>query len=279
MSKIININSFTAKQFDSSADGADFRIPFKPPGIDLPRNKGYAWTIALVSARIYNTVPTISAKKGNNQIEFSPDGITYSTITIPDGRHSRESLNTVFQSWLYENNYYGGTASAPEYPFSLEISSAESKFYFSFITPAPDGSSEWHVRFPAGINRILGYNIDQVISATESRAQRTAPNPPDMTDGNLQFSIHVAGVRDSFLSSGKNRYAVDDAAVWTFMPRVPPGGLIQISPKNRIRLPFARNRIDEFHVYLRDSQGRPVDLAGTDTAYYFELKQIKVQED
>lgn len=78
----------------------DFTINFD--SLTLDHHEDYH--IALVSYNIPYTWYNISVAQGNNQFRYSTDaGITYSTLTIPDGNYGVDDLNLELQDLIVAN--------------------------------------------------------------------------------------------------------------------------------------------------------------------------------
>ena len=79
----------------------DFTINFD--SLTLDHHEDYH--IALVSYNIPYTWYNISAAQGNNQFRYSPDAITYHTVTIPDGNYGIDDLNIELQDLIVANGH------------------------------------------------------------------------------------------------------------------------------------------------------------------------------
>lgn len=79
----------------------DFTINFD--SLTLDHHEDYH--IALVSYNIPYTWYNISAAQGNNQFRYSPDAITYHTLTIPDGNYGVDDLNLELQDLIVANGH------------------------------------------------------------------------------------------------------------------------------------------------------------------------------
>ena len=72
---------------------------FSPPLFLDPKRK---YELALMNLEIYNSIPNITAV--NNTFVYSPDsGVTWKTITLPDGSYEVAGMNDEIQRQLEAN--------------------------------------------------------------------------------------------------------------------------------------------------------------------------------
>ncbi len=63
--------------------------------------------------------------------------------------------------------------------------------------------------------------------------------------------------------------------IYSFSPEVPPGSLMQISPRHIIYYPLnVENQITEVNMQLTDQSGRQLDLNNEVVTYYVHIRTI-----
>lgn len=275
-SLFVTLDSREAKNEDPSATGSRFTVNFNRGGLQLknPNPDRYVWGCALHSLKVYNTIPNISADNYSNaQLEFKRNNAdAFTIINIPEGQYNPSALNAYIHSFLYSNGFYGGSATNPVFAISLDVNNATSQFVWNFRDPTATGESgatNYTVRMPANINKVLGFNANQELDINDSLATRSSPNAPDITYGVNEISVNLSCVESSYRNSQTGQ------TIEVYTPDVPPGGLIQKVPVSKVYLPVNQTSINNLQIYLLDNLGRDVDLRNEDTVLTIEFKLMK----
>ena len=160
----------------------DFAINFD--SLQLDHHQDYH--IALVSYNIPYTWYNISASQGNNQFRYSPDAITYHTLTIPDGNYGVDDLNLELQDLIVANGH-----TADKIVFSGDYNSMRVDLEITDIA--------WRVDFQDAnsnnFRNILGFNNQEYSGAVGSifRAEGRA---------NITNNIDSVSINCSIVDSG-----------------------------------------------------------------------------
>lgn len=78
--------------------GTDWTTHISPPLYLNPKRR---YELALVNLETYNSIPNIT--EANNHFVYSPDGIVWKTITLPEGSYELVQINTEIQRQLQAN--------------------------------------------------------------------------------------------------------------------------------------------------------------------------------
>ena len=133
ITKIMSLIERQFSAFFSSAEGSGstktnslgnrFSVQLNTP-LTIPRDSLYA-SLEVVSAKVWNVSPNISADIGNNHLFFSYGGQEYD-LEFPDGLFGIDEMN------LFFNIYFGQNSTLPNDLFELEENGATQKVSVKF---------------------------------------------------------------------------------------------------------------------------------------------------
>jgi len=231
-------------------DGNQFSVQLDRP-IHIPHGVEYA-TLEITSARIWNTVPNISAEIGNNKLYINTThlGLGALVITIPDGLYSLEDLSaTVARAFL--------NASWPEdmLVWSSDESTQKTIIKFTYIGTQLDMTQSDTFREVIGFDsRLVPLLVTTVVDYNE-----TADNTASFNRTNA-FQI-----RGDIISAGIPSNSQDSNILAEIPITAAPGSLIVYEPIRATQID-ASDLIGyskgNFNFRLTDQRGRQIDTRG-----------------
>jgi hypothetical protein len=189
---------------------------------------------------MFNSNPNISATLGNQTLRYSKDsGSTYTTITIPQGSYSIDALNTTINSLISSS---GGIAN------NIIITGNYSTLKIDITI-----TSTYRLDLSVGnLYKLLGWNAS-IFSVSGSGTSLA-----DLTNGIVSYSINsnIVSGSGSYLSGSQSQ------SLYSFVPNVTPGSLIDIIPNNLLFVPVNTKTIGKLNVNISDQAGNMlVDLS------------------
>ena len=220
---------------------------FQPP-INLPER----CEVALYSISMFNSNPNISATLNNQTLKYSKDsGVTYTTITIPQGSYGIDALSTQINALIVAT---GGVAN------NVVLSGNYATLKVDITL-----SATYRLDFSVGnLYRLLGWNAG-IVSASG-----TGTNLADLTNGIVSYSINssVVSGQGSYLSGTQSQ------ALYTFVPNVPSGNLIDITVQNLLFVEMNTRTIGSLNINLTDQAGNLlVDLSPEPIRYTLLIRE------
>lgn len=220
---------------------------FQPP-INLPER----CEVALYSISMFNSNPNISATLNNQTLKYSKDsGATYTTITIPQGSYGIDALSTQINSLIVAT---GGVANN----VILTGNYATLKVDITL-------SATYRLDFSVGnLYRLLGWTAG-IVSVSG-----TGTDLADLTNGIVSYSINssVVSGQGSYLSGTQSQ------ALYTFVPNVPSGNLIDITVQNLLFVEMNTRTIGNLNINLTDQAGNLlVDLSQEPIRYTLIIRE------
>lgn len=269
----LQLDSKQAEVNDSNNRSDDFTVKVQRP-IPLPSKEDYVYECALISAKIYNVIPNISAALNNNTLEVKRnDADSYTALTLPDGRYDYTDINERLYYELFQRGWYGGSSDSPQFAVKLQVAPSTNQFVWTFADPADTGevgATKYSIRMPGDINVNLGFAAGAVVSQGDTLAVRSSTTTPNISFDGSQYSIFCDIISNGF-SNGVNRNIIAE-----YTPDKRSGALLQIRPSERVYLPVNRQQIEQIRVYIRDAAGRRVDLRGERTVINLHVRQRRV---
>jgi hypothetical protein len=116
-------NSAGSGSTNTNSLGNRFSVQLNTP-LTIPRDCLYA-SLEVVSAKVWNVSPNISAEIGNNHLYFSYGGQEYDLV-FPDGLYGIAEMN------MYLSIYFGQALALPNDLFELEENGATQKVSIKF---------------------------------------------------------------------------------------------------------------------------------------------------
>ncbi len=219
---------------------SNFTVRYSPP-IILDQQKRYE--VALISLAHWNELPNISPTifgTGNNTFKYY-DGSSFSAaITIPTGIYSIEELNTEINRLI---SLDGGTANnillIPNYS-TLKVDIELKNNYQLDLTTSQ-------------LYKTLGWT-SQIVS---TQGLNGGINLADISNGVTNYVVHCSIVSASeSLSNGEQ-----SDSLYSYVPNVSPGSLIEIIPFNLYHIGTNTNTINSINIRLTDQDGNElIDL-------------------
>lgn len=220
---------------------------FQPP-INLPER----CEVALYSISMFNSNPNISATLNNQTLKYSKDsGATYTTITIPQGSYGIDALSTQINSLIVAT---GGVANNVILTGNYATLKVDITLSATYRLDFSVGNLYKLLGWPAGIVSVSGTGTDLA----------------DLTNGIVSYSINssVVSGQGSYLSGTQSQ------ALYTFVPNVPSGNLIDITVQNLLFVEMNTRTIGSLNINLTDQAGNLlVDLSSEPIRYTLLIRE------
>lgn len=220
---------------------------FQPP-INLPER----CEVALYSISMFNSNPNISATLNNQTLKYSKDsGATYTTITIPQGSYGIDALSTQINSLIVAT---GGVANNVILTGNYATLKVDITLSATYRLDFSVGNLYRLLGWPAGIVSVSGTGTDLA----------------DLTNGIVSYSINssVVSGQGSYLSGTQSQ------ALYTFVPNVPSGNLIDITVQNLLFVEMNTRTIGNLNINLTDQAGNLlVDLSQEPIRYTLIIRE------
>ena len=261
-------------------DGENNKFVYKFPNSVLFKDD----YVALSSVSIYYSWFNITSAFQNNVIQYVWDGVTF-TINIPDGIYEVATLNALLQYTFIQNSHYlvDATGSNVYYAqflvnparYAVQINT----YLFPLALPAgytnPAGVVFPAVTFnpsiilPASINVILGY----VVGFTTDPNIGNAFTPPvgddfvsKLANGTLSYiSTQAPNIQPNSsllvaLSNIDNAYAQPSSLIYTIVPSVAVGEIINERPPNFIWNKLIEGTYNELRLTILGTDLAPLKI-------------------
>lgn len=235
----------------------DFDINFD--SLQLDHHQDYH--IALVSYNIPYTWYNISASQGNNQFRYSPDAITYYTLTIPDGNYGIDDLNLELQDLIVANGH-----TADVVVFSGDYNSMRVDLEITDVA--------WRVDFQDAnsnnFRNILGFNNQEYSGAVNSifRAENRANITNDIDSVSINCSIVDSASILLNNRQSSSLYHITDYGAGA-------GSYLTARVPAPIYLPInLSGNIHNIRISIRDQSDRIIDLNGENVTISLHIKKF-----
>ena len=220
---------------------------FQPP-INLPDR----CEVALYSISMFNSNPNISATLNNQTLKYSKDsGATYTTITIPQGSYGIDALSTQINALIVAT---GGVANNVILTGNYATLKVDITLSATYRLDLSVGNLYRLLGWPAGIVSASGTGTDLA----------------DLTNGIVSYSINsnIVSGQGSYLSGTQSQ------ALYTFVPNVPSGNLIDITVQNLLFVEMNTKTIGSLNINLTDQAGNLlVDLSSEPIRYTLIIRE------
>ncbi len=242
---------------ESAEDSANFSVNYIPP-IQLDPAKQYE--IGLISCTCWNAMPNVKTDV-NDEIMFnsftSTSISTTKKIKIPQGAYNIEDLNKTIKELITKA---GGVADDFELAANYSTSRVRMTLKNMLINL---GSKERGIRQLLGFTK-LDYNaLDQPITYDSEL-------PVNITEVNM-ILVNCSIASGSYTSKGSKGHTI-----YSFSPEVPPGSLMQITPRDIIYYPLnVEDQISSIRMQLTDQSGKQLELNNEVVTYYLHLSEQK----
>lgn len=202
---------------DASGDPSQFTVQLQPP---LTLDTSLPWRICLDQLHMFNSVPIVSAERGNNEIMYSPNGgADWKTVTLANGAYSLEAINSALHAAMQANSdpMANGIVDGRTL-WSLNISTNKATGKCALYIPAggvtadnPASVFPPYLFRPFKLYSILGAPDASTVYGDATGAVSTnidMPGVPNLTDGMLSIYIHSDLVTrtNGGLPAGQSKY-------------------------------------------------------------------------
>ena len=250
----------TAQQ-DGTISGSPSNIIVKiPGGRELISEPDYKWFVALSQYEYTNNIVNISAKKGNNQIQYSKDsGATWLTITFPDGFWDVVQINQ------YVMNVITTDQNLQNSPITFNYNGATARVQL-YITP----SSGYQVKFlNNGLPDLLGFNPGTYTGAY------SADKMANIYGGVKAFYLLADNIVEPNTCL---RNGISTPMIYKIPRQGPPGSELGVDVPKYMWVPVANppnGIINEIRLEWVDYMGNEIDFNGQPTAVTLVFKRRK----
>jgi hypothetical protein len=242
-----NTSPKVAKTIIVTDDKTDFEVIFNPP-LELDNNKQYQ--IALLDLETYYSFPNVDEK--NNQFNYRETKSGYNplkTINIPTGAHEIDSVMSEINKQLIAN----GDEGAISLTFSQNT-------MLTTMTIKP------------------GYEVDFEYNNTIGKM--FGFTKPKYEEGVFQSEkiINILSVNSIFihldLISGSYVNGIPKQVIYSFFPKISPGGKIIQTPNKLAYFPVTRKTINSIRIQITDQNNKLLNLRGEDITIRFHIKEV-----
>lgn len=244
----------------TSQNSDNFQINFNQP----IKFNGVPHEVGLRLLSTWFTWFNVSADYGNNIFKYSNDsGFTWETATIPSGNYSIDQLEDAIHQLMEANGDVtidGGTG-VKTYDINLAPNYSTIRLYLEL-------TNGFQVDFTAGkLNELLGFTSAVVTASSYGTSNVNITNSVNTMLLHCSL-INGAGSYDNNISSD---------ILFAFVPNVPPGANINITPVSITYIPIDRlDYIDRIQLRLTDQLGRRVNLNGEDLTAWLHIRPRKL---
>lgn len=260
MSNGILLNLSSDNRTTGSIGTDDFVIHFTSP-LNLGSE---AWEMSMVSANFWNANPNISGPLYNNDyFSYSPDGVTWKVITLPEGTYSIQAINAEVQRQIAAN---GDIAANVLFAPNSTTLKAE------ITTVAP-----YEVDLGTGslLYDLLGFTLAQV--AAPLTGYNTGALRANINRGVNNIYLHCDLVDPS--SSYDSTQGSDILSDLAFQGRAPGQG-VYIEKKYQMWIPVVRKTIiQDVRVKMTDQLGRRYSIRGEPMNVQIYMRPVKMERN
>ena len=235
----IYLNSQSAdKSFNGSAD-CEYNLPL----IEIP--DGFHIYLSVVSCLIPYSFYNINNR--NNVLQYSFDGITINTLSIPIGNYNVNSLLSVLKSKLVA--------------FTITYDNIKNKFTFTHPT------NNFMFMSSSTCLQILGFNNNETISSFIFSL--TSVNCVNV------YTIRTVQVNSNLITYNINKVQKNNFCILCSVPiTCTPFSLIEYINRTNFKTNLFLNRISNIKIKLTDDNGNLIDLNGCHYSLTLQLDVI-----
>lgn len=246
---LIKLDSSTSNQ-----PSHNFTVNFT--NLELEKNATYE--IGLVRASVWYSFHNISSEFNNNTLEYSHNGGTnWNTITFSNGIYSVDAINQYVQAKLLQNNHYNTVNGINTYDITIAPNYTTLKVDIIL-------TNNFQVRFNSNIKDLLGFDSSQITITSSSSGN----NPANITRSVNSLHIHCS------IATGSYENASTSDLIYSFVPQVSPGSLMDVFPNHILYLPInTSNQIQSIRMNITDQLNREVNLQNEATTYLLHLRK------
>jgi len=239
---------------ESAQDSANFSVNYIPP-IELDPAKQYE--IGLISCTCWNAMPNVKTDVND---AFWYVMITISTtkkVKIPQGAYNITDLNKKIKE-LIKND--GDVADNFELAANYNTLRTRMTLKNMKIGFEPREGS---------IAQLLGFT-ERSYTALDQAITYDGELPVNITEVNT-ILVNCSIASGSYTSKGSKGHTI-----YSFSPEVPPGSLMQITPRHIIYYPLnLENQISSITMQLTNQSGKQLHVNNEVVTYYLHLREQK----
>jgi hypothetical protein len=235
----IYLNSQSAdKSFNGAAD-CEYNLPL----IEIP--DGFHIYLSVVSCLIPYSFYNINNR--NNVLQYSFDGITINTLSIPIGNYNVNSLLSVLKSNLVA--------------FTITYDNIKNKFTFTHPT------NNFMFMSSSTCLQILGFNNNETISSVIFSL--TSVNCVNV------YTIRTVQVNSNLITYNINKVQKNNFCILCSVPiTCTPFSLIEYINRTNFKTNLFLNRISNIKIKLTDDNGNLIDLNGCHYSLTLQLDVV-----
>lgn len=223
----------------------DFEVIYK-----IPLEFSSDSEVALIGCNMWYSWHNISSKNNTNKMKIF-DGTKWETIIFPEGNYDFEDI----QDYIIDH------FQKQDSPITIQANAVTLRTIILLKTGyqidlTETGSGELH--------KMFGFE-PEIIDQPKSESKYKA----DITRGVDRVLIHCSIVGGTY----ENSYESD--VIYSFVPNVDPGSMLDIQPFHPIYLPLKDLTIRKIRMILTDQNDRPIDLNGEHVDYLLNIKDNK----
>jgi len=224
------------------------------------------WEVALVGGQMVNSVANVSAAMGNNTLRYSTDdGVSYTTITLPDGSYQTSAIEAEVHRVLAENGDTYDVNGITKYKidFSVSLYQMRVEVYLHQDTRLDLTTG--------GLHQILGFGAVE-LDGGASGDTFTAPNVAKFTDPSLNYFITTDLIYDGIYINNQ----LNQGVLKIVSGGIPGYGISFKDPSGIYDyFPVNRNILSDFKITILDNLGRVADLRGEQTNFELHFRPMK----
>ena len=249
------LSSAPVRAINTANKPENFTVRLTSP-IKLKPDKKYK--VCLLNFHGVYSWHNIQSQSLNNIVRYSPDnGITWKTITIPDGVYSYSDINKYIHDVMKTNGDY--TTVLGEDVFDINISFNLS----SFLVYIELTNSYQFDLYTQQFGDLLGFDVAILTAATN-----TSVRLPNITNSIDTLYIHCSLVNDSIVNGNSSD------VIYSFSTAtINRSKSFSFEPFNLVYSPISGNLITTITLSITDVNGTIIDLNGVDVSYTLQIKE------
>ena len=220
----------------------DFEINY-----DVPLEFSSNSEIALIGCNMWYTWHNVSDKYNTNKLKYF-NGKEWQIIIFPEGNYDFDDIQD------YINDYF----QTDDPPISIHANTVTLR---TIVLLKPGFQIDLFQNSSGELYKIFGFE-PQIINQSKAESKFKA----DITRGVDRILIHCSIVGGTY----ENTFESD--VIYSFVPNVTPGSILDIQPFHPIYLPLKEVTIRKIRMRITDQNDRPIDLNGQNLDYLLNIK-------
>jgi len=220
----------------------DFEINY-----DVPLEFSSSSEIALIGCNMWYSWHNMSAKYNTNKLKYF-NGKEWQIIIFPEGNYDFDDIQD------YINDHF----QTDDPPISIHANTVTLR---TIVLLKPGFQIDLFQNSSGELYKIFGFE-PQIINQSKAESKFKA----DITRGVDRILIHCSIVGGTY----ENTFESD--VIYSFVPNVTPGSILDIQPFHPIYLPLKEVTIRKIRMRITDQNDRPIDLNGQNLDYLLNIK-------